>query len=251
MRLVSMAVRDELVVAIAERYAGSLRWEKVRILDEFVAVTGFHRKHGMRLLREGRGGKPSGPRPARRVYDEAVREALVVLWEASDRICGKRLKPLLPVLIEGMERHGHLQLATEVRSALQRARAATIDRALRRAGEQAGGRARRRRLASAVRRSVPVRTFSDWHDPAPGFFEADLVAHSGPRASGSFIQTLVLTDIATGWTECMPLLVREQNLLIEVLSQMRARLPFAVLGFDSDNDSVFMNETVKGYCEAH
>ena len=139
MRLVSMAVRDELVVAIAERYAGSLRWEKVRILDEFVAVTGFHRKHAMRLLREGRAGKPSGPRPARRVYDEAVREALGVLWEASDRICGKRLKPLLPVLIEGMERHGHLQLATEVRSALQRVSAATIDRALRRVREQAGG----------------------------------------------------------------------------------------------------------------
>ena len=111
MRLVSMAVRDELVVAIAERYGGSLREEKARILDEFVAVSGYHRKHAMRLLREGRTGKRSGPRLARRVYDEAVREALVVLWEASDRICGKRLKPLLPVLIEGMERHGHLQLA--------------------------------------------------------------------------------------------------------------------------------------------
>src|SRR5437899_855426 len=120
MRLVSMAVRDELVVAIAERYGGSLRWEKARILDEFVAVSGYHRKHAMRLLREGRTGKRSDPRPARRVYDEAVREALVALWEASDRICGKRLKPLLPVLIEGMERHGHLQLALEVRTALQR-----------------------------------------------------------------------------------------------------------------------------------
>jgi hypothetical protein len=107
MRLVSMAVRDELVVAIAERYGASLRWEKARILDEFAAVTGYHRKHAMRLLRKGPAGKRSGPRLARRVYDEAVREALVVLWEASDRICGKRLKPLLPVLIEGMERHGH------------------------------------------------------------------------------------------------------------------------------------------------
>ena len=89
MRLVSMAVRDELVAAIAERYGGSLRGEKVRILDEFVAASGYHRKHAMRLLREGRTGKRSGPRLARRVYDEAVREALVVLWEASDRICGK------------------------------------------------------------------------------------------------------------------------------------------------------------------
>jgi hypothetical protein len=104
MRRVSMAARDELVVAIAKRYSGSLRSEKARILDEFVAVTGYHRKHAMRLLREGRAGQRSGARLRRRVYDEAVGEALVVLWEASDRICGKRLKPLLPELIEGMER---------------------------------------------------------------------------------------------------------------------------------------------------
>ena len=156
MRLVSMAVRDELLVAIAERYAGGPRWEKARILDEFVAVTGYHRKHAMRLLRKGRAGKRSGPRLARRVYDEAVREALVVLWEASDRICGKRLKPLLPVLIEGMERHGHLQLAAEVRAALLRVSAAAIDRALRQVREQAGGQPRRRAVPSAVRRSVPV-----------------------------------------------------------------------------------------------
>jgi len=248
MRLVSMAARDELVVAIARRYGGSLRWEKARILDEFVAVTGYHRKHAMRVLRDGRPGKRSGPRPARRVYDEAVREALVVLWEASDRVCGKRLKPLLPVLIEGMERHGHLQLVAEIRAALLTVSAATIDRALRRVREQAGGRPRRRAVPSAVRRSVSVRTFSDWHDPPPGFFEADLVAHSGPIARGSFVQTLVLTDIATGWTECAPLLVREQSLLVEVLTEIRKHLPFALLGFDTDNDSVFMNGTVQEYC---
>src|SRR5258708_36840941 len=111
MRLVSMAARDELVVAIAQRYGGSLRWEKARILDEFVAVTGYHRKHAMRLLRDGRPGKRSGPLPTRRVYDEAVREVLVVLWEASGRGCGERLEPLLPVLVEGMGRPRPLDIA--------------------------------------------------------------------------------------------------------------------------------------------
>ena len=100
------------------------------------------------------------------------------------------------------------------------------------------------------RRSVPVRTFSDWGDPAPGFIEADLVAHCGPSAKGSFVQTLTLTDIATGWTECAPLLVREQNVLTEVLSELRKLLPFPLLGFDTDNDSVFMNETVRDYCNS-
>jgi len=93
-----------------------------------------------------------------------------------------------------------------------------------------------------------VRTFSDWDDPPPGFVEADLVAHSGPVTRGSFIQTLVITDIATGWTECAPLLYREQTLLREVLGEIRKLLPFELRGFDTDNDSVFVNETVRDYC---
>src|ERR1700712_1740626 len=78
--------------------------------------------------------------------------------------------------------------------------------------------------------------------------EADLVAHCGPALRGSYVQTLTLTDIATGWTECAPVLVREQKLLTEVLSDLRKVLPFALVGFDTDNDSVFMNETVRDYC---
>src|SRR5947209_4350781 len=100
MRRVSMAARDELVAAIAGRYARGSRAERGRILDEFAAVTGFHRKHAMRLLRAGQPSRPSGRRPWRRVYDDAVREALIVVWEASDRVCGKRLRPLVPILLE-------------------------------------------------------------------------------------------------------------------------------------------------------
>ena len=180
----------------------------------------------MRLLRAGQVNRICGPRPGRRIYDEAVREALIVVWEASDRICGKRLRPLLPILLEAMERHGHLHLVPEVRTRLLAMSAATIDRALRDIRRQAGTATRRRSAPSAaIRRSVPVRTFADWDDPPPGFVEADLVAHSGPVARGSFVQTLVLTDIATGWTECAPLLVREQRLLTEVLGEIRKLLP--------------------------
>src|ERR1700686_4193995 len=248
---ISMATRDELVVALAARYQSSNRKERGRILDEFVMISGLHRKHAMRLLRAGRSSQRLGPRPGRRLYNSAVCEALIVLWEASDRVCGKRLRPLLPALVDAMERHGHLRLAPEVRAGLLSISAATIDRALREVREPGGGRKRRHAPPSAaIRRNVPVRTFDGWDDPAPGFVEADLVAHSGPVAKGSFVQTLVLTDIATGWTECAPLLVREQRLLTEVLSEMRKLLPFALLGLDTDNDSVFMNETVRDYCLA-
>jgi hypothetical protein len=244
---ISMATRNELLAALAGRYATSSREERGRILDEFTAVSSLHRKHAMRLLRAGRSEGGTGARPGRRLYKEAERQALIVLWEASDRICGKRLRVVAPILIEAMERHGHLQLAPEVRAGVLGMSAATIDRALREV-RGAGGKRRHAPPSSAIRRSIPVRTFDDWNDPKPGFVEADLVAHSGPTAKGSFVQTLTLTDIATGWTECAPLLVREQKLLTEVLSEMRQRMPFPLLGFDTDNDSVFMNETVKAYC---
>src|SRR6202140_1039868 len=247
---ISMATRDELVVALAARYQSSNRKERGRILDEFVMISGLHRKHAMRLLRAGRSSQRLGPRPGRRLYNSAVCEALIVLWEASDRVCGKRLRPLLPVLVDAMERHGHLRLVSEVRAGLLWISATTFDRALHEVRGPGGGRKRRHAPPSAaIRRNVPVRTFDGWDDPAPGFVEADLVAHSGPTAKGSFVQTLTLTDIATGWTECAPLLVREQKLLTEVLSEVRKLLPFPLLGFDTDNDSVFMNETVRDYCQ--
>jgi hypothetical protein len=84
MRRVSMATRDELIAALSGRYGEAGRIERGRILDEFVVVTGYHRKHAMRVLRSGPTGSRHGPRPGRRIYGEAVREALILLWEASD-----------------------------------------------------------------------------------------------------------------------------------------------------------------------
>src|ERR1700737_1409746 len=161
MRRISMAARDELVAAIAGRYAQGDRAERGRILHEFAAVTGFHRKHAMRLLRAGQVTRRCGPRPGRRIYGEAVREALIAIWEASDRICGKRLRPLLPILVEAMERHGHSQLRPGGRAAW------------RVCGHARGGGEtpppRRSAPSAAIRRSVPVRTFHGWNDPSPGF----------------------------------------------------------------------------------
>ena len=105
---VSMATRDELVVAAGVDIAEAVA-RTGRILDELTSLMGLHRKHAIRLLRSGEPAESSGPRPERRIYDEAVREALVVIWEASDRVCGKRLRPLVPILVEAMERHGHLR----------------------------------------------------------------------------------------------------------------------------------------------
>lgn len=239
--------RQELTLAVGKRYRTASREKKKEILNEYVEVTGYHRKHAIRLLRCER-LNPAQERSGRRIYGEAVREALIVIWEAADRICGKRLKPLIPVLLESIEKHGHLHPDPDVRSDLLRISAATIDRMLLKVREGANGRRRSRGIATALRRSIPVRTFADWNDPAPGFMEADLVAHCGGVMAGSFVYSFVLTDIATGWTECVALVARDQHLIVEGIQSVRARLPFSLRGFDTDNDSVFINETVLAFC---
>src|SRR5450759_1701256 len=116
-RQLSLATRRELIQAITERYHAAARPEKKEILDEFIKVTGYHRKHAIRALkRTTRNG--AEPAPRSRLYDEAVRSALTILWEAADRICGKRLKEAIPTLLDAMERYGHLQLEGEVRRRL-------------------------------------------------------------------------------------------------------------------------------------
>jgi hypothetical protein len=247
-----MTTRKELVAALQLRYRGATFGDRIRILDEFVALTGYHRKHAIRLLRE-QPGATEGARERNRLYDEAVRQALTVLWEAADRVCGKRLKALIPKLVDAMERHGHLELDPVVKAKLLQVSAATIDRLLANARLHIDGQRKRRKgVGSAIRRSIPVRTFADWRDPPPGFFEIDMVEHcGGSKTDGEFVHTLTLTDIASGWTECVAMRTRNQMLVIEAFEKVAADLPFLMLGVDSDNDTAFMNQSVFDYCKGH
>jgi hypothetical protein len=248
-KTIGARARIELISAIGARYRNSAKPERIRILDEFVAVTGYHRKHSIRLLNAAPEPTSCSARvPRLRLYDQAVREALVVLWEASDRVCGKRLKPLLPLLVTALERHRHLTLDALVREKLLAASASTIDRLLAEPRSTVSTRQAHRRAKAGIRRSIPVRTFADWKDPLPGFMEADLVSHGGENVAGSFVHTLTLTDIATGWTECVALAVRESSLIVEALARLRTTMPFPLRGFDTDNGSEFMNQLVLDYC---
>ena len=250
-RQMSAKSRRELMQTVGVRYRSGSRAVKCRILDEFVAVTGYHRKHAIRLLRLGQVAPPiERARPSR--YGDAVAEALVVLWEASDRVCGKRLKALIPMLTEALERHGHLRLDSTVKAKLLAVSASTIDRLL--VIQRSGGSTRPRRhsgTTTTIRRNISLKTVGDWKDPVPGFVEADLVSHSGPNASGSFAQTLTLTDVASGWTECVALVVRDASLVTEALTKLRKTMPFRLRGFDTDNGSEFINEIVVAYCHAN
>lgn len=243
--------RWELVKAVRARYQSGSREEKTRILQEFAALSGYHRKSAIRLL--------SGSidlqlrrlaRPRARLYDEAVRQALIVLWESSDRVCGKRLKALFPVLMPALEQHGHLRLSSPIREKLASISAATINRLLQEI-RSPSSRSRVSRTPTALRQSVPIRTFSDWAEPQPGYAEMDLVAHCTETTAGSYVHTLCLTDLYSGWTECVPLLVRESSLVIEAVEMLRSALPFSLRGLDVDNGSEFLNEALARHCMSH
>jgi hypothetical protein len=244
-----MATRKELVSAVSERYRVAGRSDKARILDELVVVAGYHRKHAIRLL--GARGEVSRPRAGtKRLYDEAVQQALIVLWEASDRLCGKRLKVAIPPLIAAMERHAHLDLDPAVKERLLQISAASIDRLLRATRKHISGKRRQSSgIGIAIRRSVPVRTFAGWDEPPPGFFEVDMVEHcGGVKVDGDFVHTLVLTDTASQWTECIAMPMRSQDLVVAAFDFVAGVLPFAMSGVDTDNDSAFINTTVIKYC---
>jgi len=247
---ISISAKKELLKALRERYRVSSKREKSKILDEFKALTGPHRKHAIRLLNREPSDRQAKPDYGRRIYDEAVREALVVIWEAGDRICGKRLKAILSTLVDAMERHGHLKLDPEVRRRLLAATSAsTLDRLLQAIRKQAKAGKRKRRRPKKLSGSVRVRTFSDWNDPPPGYLEIDFVEHNGGSTAGAYIYSLVTVDVCSGWIESVPLLARSQELVVEALDVINRQLPIPVLGIDSDNDSAFINDTLLDYCQ--
>ena len=249
-RKMTHTVRAELAEAIRLRYRSATCKQKRKILDEFVASTGYHEKSAIRVLngQSAKKGRQTRNRPS--IYDEAARGALIVLWEASDRVCGKRLKALLPILLPALERNGHLKLDEMIRAKILSMSAATIDRLLR-APRSVTRSKKRRRIEPEPRRRIPLRTFADWNEPIPGSMEMDLVAHCGAVNRGSYIHSLVLTDIASGWTEAAPLVVRESSLVVETLERIRVGLPFALRALDVDNGTEFVNDRLIEYCLSH
>jgi hypothetical protein len=164
---------------------------------------------------------------------------------------GKRLKVMIPALLPALERHGRLHLEAADRAKVLAVSAATIDRMLSATRvAAAGGKRRRAGYSSAIRREVPIRTFNDWKAPPPGFCEVDMVAHGGTSVAGSFIQTLTMVDIATGWTECLPRVTREGALVVDAIERSQSLFPWLLRGLDFDNDSAFMNDVVVPWCRA-
>ena len=245
--------KREYADAVRGRYRQASKAEKGRILDEFVAATGYHRVYARQVLRQPRPA-PVGPRrPRRRVYGPAEIRLLRLCWEVTDGICSERLAPFLKELLEKLEACDAVpeDSTPEVLARAGRMKASTIDRALgpdRQAWPKRGWGTTK--PGTLLKHQIPIRTFADWDDARPGFLEVDLVAHGGPSGAGEFLFTLSTVDVATGWSACVGVRNKGEYATFEALCQLRAELPFPLLGLDSDNGGEFINRSLQRYCEA-
>jgi len=229
-----------------KRYSKAKRGELSRLLDEMEQVTGMHRKSLVRLMngtitRQVRQGQRGG------LYGIPVRAALAVIAETMDWMCAERLKPNLVWMAEHLERHGELDLSAEVRSQLGYVSISTVQRLLsnvRRDRPRLPQRGPER--ANRLAREIPASRIP-WNEPQPGHFEVDLVHHSGPSASGQYVHSLQMVDVATGWSERAAILGRSYRVVKDAFERIEHRLPFAVREVHPDNGSEFMNNHVVRY----
>jgi hypothetical protein len=262
MRL-TMKQRQVVTAVTVQRYRNGSKKVKRQILDEFCKTTGYSRgyarfvlrNHGRQVLLRGKKVivgdlHKRQQRVKSRYYDEQVVQALSKLWQLLNYVCGKRLVAIMPELIAKLEQFGELRLTPLTKEKLLRISAASIDRLLQ--PERRKHQLRRRshtKPGTLLKHQIPIRTFAEWDEAQPGFAEIDLVAHDGGLALGDYCQTLDLTDICTGWTETEAVPNKAQVWVFEAIQAIRQRLPFPLLGLDSDNGSEFINNDLLRYCQ--
>jgi hypothetical protein len=235
--------KREYVEAVFLRYKQASKIDKGHILDEFCATCGYHRKYAIRLLRKFK--RFTRPKPRRRgpkpvYHSEAILKPLKKIWLTANLPCSKRLKALLPLWLPGYQAIEG-SLPAHSLQALLRISAATIDRLLKpvRVRYRQHGRSTTK-PGTLLRHQIPVGT-NQWDQTRPGFLEADTVAHCGQSMAGQFAYTIDCVDIATGWSEQRAVWGRGETGVLEQIRHIEQSLPFALLGFDCDNGSEFLN----------
>lgn len=246
----SLLSRQELARENSVRYAKASRPQKSRILDEFVAATGYNRKYALAVLL-----RPPTPRagPIRRPravqYGPDVVRALSEIWDAADRPCGKLLVAAIPDVLRAMEKYGEISVHPGTRQMLTSISAATVDRLLRKVRRSLQWRGRSTtKPGTLLKQQIAIRTANGWDDARPGYVEVDLVAHCGASGAGQFLYTLVFTDIATQWTDFEAIKTKGQTDVVAAIRRIHRRLPFVLLGIDCDNGSEFINGHLFRYC---
>lgn len=238
----------EYVEAVRPRYLRASKERKGKILEEFTQVTGLHRKAAIRLLNKTKQAGNNRNRGRPKEYGLEVAMVLKTIWEASDRLCSKRLHPFIPEMVKVLRNNGE-RITLNMENQICQMSASTIDRLLRPC-RKIGGRkgVTTTKPGSILKNCIPIRTYTDWQADKPGFMEIDLVAHCGDNTEGFYLNTLCAVDVATGWTECRPVWGKWQEKVRQSVNDIKRHLPFSLLGIDSDNGSEFINKCFFDYC---
>jgi hypothetical protein len=249
--MMSLKSKRELLEVVRPRYLKASKLEKQKMLDEFTSATGYHRKYAIRVLKNQRQvqnhlkGKTKTYKP---IYGGEVVQVLEQIWEIYGQICSKRLQPMLPEAMKVLERCKEINITKDTKELLLKISSASIDRCLRPIRCKSSRGLGTTKPGSLLKSLIPVQTFTAWDEEQPGFMEIDLVAHCGNTTEGQYLNTLTCTDLSTGWTDVTALAHRSQQAVSTAIHHMRQRLPFPLLGIDSDNGSEFINDTLYRYC---
>lgn len=251
--MLNMNQKHALSYVIRKRYQSVSKKEKGRILDEFIKNTGYNRSYARRVLgslkKQGRKKKHI---IRKRIYDAKVFYALKTIWIAEDNICGQRLKPFIPDVLRKLEEFKEIKINKEVRKKLLEVSSATIDRMLKATKKQYELKGRSTtKPGTLLRSTIPVRTFADWDEKRPGFFEGDLVAFCGETVRGEYVNALNLTDVFLAWILLEAFIGKSQYRVHKAIDAARNRLPYPMRGLDNDNGTEFINWILKRYCDVH
>ena len=229
---------EKYLELLRKRYRDASRKERTAILEEFVETTGYHRKHAAALL-NGRRKWSQEPikRPRRAIYGAEEARALLVLWQLFDHINPKRLRKALDAELPGLYESGFLGANPECCEKMKRVSPASMDRLLVGRRRQPAKRRGFTKPGTLLKHQIPIRTWADWSEDCPGFCGMDLVDHSGGRIirGADHAWTLCFTDVKTAWTECVAVRNKAQIHVFAAIKLARLRLPFPLLGIDSDN----------------
>jgi hypothetical protein len=240
--------KNEIIKHFHKPYQRAKKAEKTRILNTIIESTSYSRKHAIALLTGPVKPKKKHTRTRSSRYAHLY-ETLKRIWAASNFLCGKRLKPFLPELIKSLKRHKEIKLSKDDEALILTVSAATIDRILAPARKHTIIKGRSTtKPGTLLKHQIPIRTFADWNEDKPGFLEVDLVAHSD-TSRGDYVNTLTMTDIATGWTVCTAFWNKGEQACVAAIEEIKPTLPFSILGIDSDNGSEFINALLLRYCK--
>ena len=227
---------------VRNKYKKACRKEKSAIIAEVCAISGFHKKHAIRVLNKDTRCKVmrKEPRGRPKLYQEEVYlEPLKRIWLATDQLCGKRLEMAMPLWLPHYHKaYGELDESTY--HGLLRMRSATIDRLLKKVKIQSKRGLSGTKPGKILKKHIPIKT-DQWNENLPGFLEADTVAHCGTSLMGDFVWSLTMTDICSGWTENRAVWNKGSIGVVNQIEDIEKQLPFDILGFDCDNGSEFLN----------